>query len=101
MQNRWNNKADFGVAMRAAAFDAARLMRQSVPPGTNAMAYARAAARQMDLVDETPAANVDQKVIYDGVYGLAFSEPNGAFIERQIDIAWLEYAGMGTKANAV
>lgn len=102
MTNRWNNKADFGVAIKAAAFEAARLVRQSFPTPSNPMAIAREAARRMDLIDEAkPAINVNMKVIDQCVYALAFSESHEAYVELQIDLAWREYAGMGTKAVAL
>lgn len=100
MTNRWNNKSDFAVAMKAAAWETRNILELR---GAGAMqtACVKQAAEAMNLIDpQTQYVNVDDSVICSAIYCLSFAAAvNAAFVELEINRAWLEYAGMGTKAQ--
>lgn len=100
MPNRWDNIDKFTVAIKAAAWEARRI-RHVRGTGSIPMTCVMQAAEKMQIVDEgKPAANVNQKIILEVIYVLAFVEDIDAFVDHEIDRAWLEYTGTGTKANA-
>jgi hypothetical protein len=97
--SKFSNREQFGIALKAAAWEANRmpLMNHSL---ADLLVAAQKAGRLIGVIEERPAVNVDPVVIAQVISTLAFTKGSNAFFDGEIDRAWAEYAGMGTKALA-
>jgi hypothetical protein len=94
----YDNMSQFQNALKAAAWDAQTMFRRG--DSGDRTQCVRQAGQNLGLLADGKFDNVDEQVIRDAIFVLAFREPDMPRVDLVITQSWSEYAGMGAKARS-